>query len=173
MHFIQFPSQYVCFIHVSLSNCTSSTFTTLIVCFIHVSVSNCTHYPCFPLKLYSLSMFPSQSLRIGHVSSQIVHIIHVPSQIVCFLNVSFQYVSFNHASLSNCIFCIFSISYNSYTYWNTPIPNLPHNWPSEKVSVSLFSCQVQSLFFRSKLKCTVIQGGFSIVKFIKKVSETI
>ena len=47
------------------------------------------------------------------------------------------------------------------------------NWPSEKVSGSLFSCQVQSLFVRSKLKCTVIQGGFSIVKFIKKVCETI
>ena len=47
------------------------------------------------------------------------------------------------------------------------------NWPTEKVSGSLFSCQVQSLFLSSKRKCTVIQGGFSIVKFIKKVCETI
>ena len=47
------------------------------------------------------------------------------------------------------------------------------NWLTEKVSGSLFSCQVQSLFVSSKLKCTVIQGGFSIVKFIKKVCETI
>ena len=44
-----------------------------------------------------------------------------------------------------------------------------HNWPTEKVSGSLFSCQVQSLFLSSKRKCTVIQGGFSIVEFIKKV----
>ena len=47
------------------------------------------------------------------------------------------------------------------------------NWPTEKVSGSLFSCQVQSLFLSSKRKCTVIQGGFSIVEFIKKVCETI
>ena len=47
------------------------------------------------------------------------------------------------------------------------------NWPTEKVSGRLFSCQVQSLFLSSKRKCTVIQGGFSIVKFIKKVCETI
>ena len=49
----------------------------------------------------------------------------------------------------------------------------PEIWLTEKVSVRLFLCQVQSFFISSKLKCTVIQGGFSIVKCINKVCETI
>ena len=61
-------------------------------------------------------------------------------------------------------------------FWKQMLENTPisrDNWPTEKVSGRLFSCQVQSLFPSSKRKCTVIQGGFSIVKFIKKVCETI
>ena len=43
----------------------------------------------------------------------------------------------------------------------------------KKSQDGLFSCLVQSLFIISKLKCTVIQGEFSIVKSINKVCETI
>ena len=43
----------------------------------------------------------------------------------------------------------------------------------KKSGDGLFSCLVQSLFIISKLKCTVIQGEFSIAKFIKKDCETI
>ena len=49
----------------------------------------------------------------------------------------------------------------------------PDYWPTEKVSGSLFSCQVQNLFVSSKFMCTVVQSGFSIVKFTKKVCERI
>ena len=98
------------FLHVSLSNCALyPRLPLLIVCFIHVSLSiglfmllkcffsNCTLYQCFPLKLYAFKCFPLK-LYTNYPCS--------PSQIVCF----------THASLSNGIFYIFSIS--NYTLYS-------------------------------------------------------
>ena len=60
-----FSSQIVHFIHVSLANGYAlKLFSSQMIHFIHVSVANGTPENCFPLKWSTLSMFPSQMVRL-------------------------------------------------------------------------------------------------------------
>ena len=68
---------------------------------------------------------------------------------------------------------VFTIRDIQYIQLNRPFPNLPRLLAYRKSFGKLVFMAGTELVVSSKFMCTVIQSGFSIVKFTKKVCERI